>query len=342
MDTRNFFVGMSKLHGIAQDPTDKQKIEAIAGIAAGAMFEGIQPTTPAAKFMNYLGMCESQAKTPQDVAAINLVRGRVMIESATESAGDGGEGAGDGGEGRTDVNEVIKKPVEQIVAILKANKDNAKLIINTAFKNYQAGVKQEAADAKKAEKERKVAAQNEADQKTIDANKSRTDKVKDIKGRQAAEAKPAVDENKIKADAVAEITEKFKKARPELFGEDGNPKDESTTKIIEDRASQLAAKRIKEAGSAKPEVDEDLAALDKAEIAKNTVGIKDRAKSLAAHTRQALRQNKGLGGKLAGVFRGAKQALLGEGIDQAIVAKLSGPEAIALCEAAGIKVPALI
>lgn len=335
MDTRNYFVGMSKLRSIAQDPTDKQKIEAIAGIAAGAMFEGIQPTTPAAKFMNYLGMCESQAKTPQDVAAINLVRGRVMLESATESAGEGGEG-------RTDVNEVIKKPVEQIVAILKANKDNAKLIINTAFKNYQAGVKQEAADAKKAEKERKVAAQNEADQKTIDANKSRTDKVKDIKGRQAAEAKPAVDENKIKADAVAEITEKFKKARPELFGEDGNPKDESTTKIIEDRASQLAAKKIKEAGSSKPEVDEDIAALDKAEIAKNTVGIKDRAKSLAAHTRQALRQNKGFGSKLAGVFRGAKQALLGEGIDQAVVAKLSGPEAIALCEAAGIKVPALI
>lgn len=335
MDTRNFFVGMSKLHGIAQDPTDKQKIEAIAGIAAGAMFEGVQPTTPAAKFMNYLGMCESQAKTPQDVAAINLVRGRVMLESAAEAAGEGGEG-------RTDVNEVIKKPVEQIVAILNANKDNAKLIINTAFKNYQAGVKQAAADAKKAEKEQKVAAQNEADQKTIDANKSRTDKVKDIKGRQAAEAKPAVDENKIKADAVAEITEKFKKARPELFGNDGNPKDESTTKIIEDRASQLAAKRIKEAGSAKPEVDEDLAALDKAEIAKNTVGIKDRAKSLAAHTRQALRQNKGFGSKLAGVFRGAKQALLGEGIDQAIVAKLSGPEAIALCESAGIKVPALI
>ena len=335
MDTRNFFVGMSKLHGIAQDPTDKQKIEAIAGIAAGAMFEGVQPTTPAAKFMNYLGMCESQAKTPQDVAAINLVRGRVMLESAAEAAGEGGEG-------RTDVNEVIKKPVEQIVAILNANKDNAKLIINTAFKNYQAGVKQAAADAKKAEKEQKVAAQNEADQKTIDANKSRTDKVKDIKGRQAAEAKPAVDENKIKADAVAEITEKFKKARPELFGNDGNPKDESTTKIIEDRASQLAAKRIKEAGSAKPEVDEDLAALDKAEIAKNTVGIKDRAKSLAAHTRQALRQNKGFGSKLAGVFRGAKQALLGEGIDQALVAKLSGPEAIALCESAGIKVPALI
>lgn len=335
MDTRNYFVGMSKLRSIAQDPTDKQKIEAIAGIAAGAMFEGIQPTTPAAKFMNYLGMCESQAKTPQDVAAINLVRGRVMLESATESAGEGGEG-------RTDVNEVIKKPVEQIVAILNANKDNAKLIINTAFKNYQAGVKQAAADAKKAEKEQKVAAQNEADQKTIDANKSRTDKVKDIKGRQAAEAKPAVDENKIKADAVAEITEKYKKARPELFGDDGKPKDESTAKVIEDRASQLAAKKIKEAGSNKPEVDEDIAALDKAEIAKNTVGIKDRAKSLAAHTRQALRQNKGLGGKLAGVFRGAKQALLGEGIDQAIVAKLSGPEAIALCEAAGIKVPALI
>lgn len=335
MDTRNFFVGMSKLRSIAQDPTDKQKIEALAGIAAGAMFEGVQPTTPAAKFMNYLGMCESQAKTPQDVAAINLVRGRVMIESAAEAAGDGGEG-------RTDVNEVIKKPVEQIVAILNANKDNAKLIINTAFKNYQAGVKQAAADAKKAEKEQKVAAQNEADQKTIDANKSRTDKVKDIKGRQAAEAKPAVDENKIKADAVAEITEKYKKARPELFGDDGKPKDESTAKVIEDRASQLAAKKIKEAGSAKPEVDEDIAALDKAEIAKNTVGIKDRAKSLAAHTRQALRQNKGLGGKLAGVFRGAKQALLGEGIDQAVVAKLSGPEAIALCEAAGIKVPALI
>ena len=335
MDTRNFFVGMSKLHGIAQDPTDKQKLEAIAGIAAGAMFEGVQPTTPAAKFMNYLGMCESQAKTPQDVAAINLVRGRVMLESAAEAAGDGGEG-------RTDVNEVIKKPVEQIVAILNANKDNAKLIINTAFKNYQAGVKQAAADAKKAEKEQKVAAQNEADQKTIDANKSRTDKVKDIKGRQAAEAKPAVDENKIKADAVAEITEKYKKARPELFGEDGKPKDESTAKVIEDRASQLAAKKIKEVGSNKPEVDEDIAALDKAEIAKNTVGIKDRAKSLAAHTRQALRQNKGLGGKLAGVFRGAKQALLGEGIDQAVVAKLSGPEAIALCEAAGIKVPALI
>ena len=338
MDTRNFFVGMSKLHGIAQDPTDKQKLEAIAGIAAGAMFEGVQPTTPAAKFMNYLGMCESQAKTPQDVAAINLVRGRVMLESAAEEAGNGGEG----GEGRTDVNEVIKKPVDQIVAILNANKDNAKLIINTAFKNYQAGVKQAAADAKKAEKEQKVAAQNEADQKTIDANKSRTDKVKDIKGRQAAEAKPAVDENKIKADAVAEITEKYKKARPELFGDDGKPKDESTAKVIEDRASQLAAKKIKEAGSAKPEVDEDIAALDKAEIAKNTVGIKDRAKSLAAHTRQALRQNKGLGGKLAGVFRGAKQALLGEGIDQAVVAKLSGPEAIALCEAAGIKVPALI
>lgn len=335
MDTRNFFVGMSKLHGIAQDPTDKQKIEAIAGIAAGAMFEGVQPTTPAAKFMNYLGMCESQAKTPQDVAAINLVRGRVMLESAAEAAGEGGEG-------RTDVNEVIKKPVEQIVAILNANKDNAKLIINTAFKNYQAGVKQAASDAKKAEKEQKVAAQNEADQKTIDANKSRTDKVKDIKDRQAAEAKPAVDENKIKADAVAEITEKFKKARPELFGDDGKPKDENTAKVIEDRASQLAAKKIKEAGSAKPEVDEDIAALDKAEIAKNTVGIKDRAKSLAAHTRQALRQNKGLGGKLAGVFRGAKQALLGEGIDQAVVAKLSGPEAIALCEAAGIKVPALI
>lgn len=330
MDTRNFFVGMSKLHGIAQDPTDKQKIEAIAGIAAGAMFEGVQPTTPAAKFMNYLGMCESQAKTPQDVAAINLVRGRVMLESAAEEAGNGGEG-------RTDVNEVIKKPVDQIVAILNANKDNAKLIINTAFKNYQAGVKQAAADAKKAEKEQKVAAQNEADQKTIDANK-----VKDIKGRQAAEAKPAVDENKIKADAVAEITEKYKKARPELFGDDGKPKDESTAKVIEDRASQLAAKKIKEAGSAKPEVDEDIAALDKAEIAKNTVGIKDRAKSLAAHTRQALRQNKGLGGKLAGVFRGAKQALLGEGIDQAIVAKLSGPEAIALCESAGIKLPALI
>ena len=275
MDTRNFFVGMSKLRGIAQDPTDKQKIEALAGIAAGAMFEGIQPTTPAAKFMNYLGMCESQAKTPQDVAAINLVRGRVMIESAAEAAGNGGEG-------RTDVNEVIKKPVDQIVAILNANKDNAKLIINTAFKNYQAGVKQAAADAKKAEKEQKVAAQNEADQKTIDANKSRTDKVKDIKGRQAAEAKPAVDENKIKADAVAEITEKYKKARPELFGDDGKPKDESTAKVIEDRASQLAAKKIKEAGSSKPEVDEDIAALDKAEIAKNTVGIKDRAKSLAA------------------------------------------------------------
>lgn len=335
MDTRNFFVGMSKLHGIAQDPTDKQKLEAIAGIAAGAMFEGVQPTTPAAQFMNYLGMCESRAKTPQDVAAINLVRGRVMIESAAEEAGNGGEG-------RTDVNEVIKKPVDQIVAILNANKDNAKLIINTAFKNYQAGVKQAAADAKKAEKEQKVAAQNEADQKTIEANKSRTDKVKGIKERQATEAKPAVDENKIKADAVAEITEKYKKARPELFGDDGKPKDESTAKVIEDRASQLAAKKIKEAGSNKPEVDEDIAALDKAEITKNTVGIKDRAKSLAAHTRQALRQNKGLGGKLAGVFRGAKQALLGEGIDQATVAKLSGPEAIALCEAAGIKVPALI
>ena len=333
MDTRNFFAGMGKLQALTQNPADKQKLEAIAGIVGGALFEGVQPTHGTARFMNYLGMCESQAKTPQDVASINLVRGRVLIEAATE---------GDGGEGRTDVNEVIKKPVEQIVAILNANKDNAKLIINTAFKNYQAGVKQAAADAKKAEKEQKVAAQNEADQKTIDANKSRTDKVKGIKERQATEAKPAVDENKIKADAVAEITEKYKKARPELFGEDGKPKDESTAKVIEDRASQLAAKKIKEAGSNKPEVDEDLAALDKAEIAKNTVGIKDRAKSLAAHTRQALRQNKGIGGKLAGVFRGAKQALLGEGIDQAIVAKLSGPEAIALCEAAGIKVQPLI
>lgn len=261
MNTRNFFVGMSKLHDIAQDPTDKQKIEAIAGIAAGAMFEGVQPTTPAARFMNYLGMCESQAKTPQDVAAINLVRGRVMIESAAEKAGKGGEV-------RADVNEVIKKPVDQIVAILNANKDNAKLIINTAFKNYQAGVKQAAADAKKAEKEQKVTTQNEAGQKTIDANKARTDKVKDIKGQPAAE--------------------------------------------------------------------------NNAEIAKNIDGIKDRAQSLAANARQALRKNKGIGGKLAGAFRGAKQTLLGEGIDQATVAKLSGPEAIALCEAAGIKVPALI
>lgn len=328
MNNKSFFIGLDRLaRETGADATERQMCEAIAGIAAGAMFEGVTADkSNEARFMNYLAMCEAKAGTPQDVAAVNLIRGRFAMMEAVEGAG----------------KAVDDKAVAAILKILAKDPDNAKLTITTAFKQFKANAAKAAADAKAAEKQKKIDEQNTKDDATIKANTDKTAARNAIKERQAQEASPAIDENKIKQDAVAEITKKFQEKRPELFDEAGNPKDQSTADVIAKQAEAAAAEKIKEAGKQKPVVDKDLAALDQAQLDQNKVGIADRAKSLAAHTRQAIRQNKGIGGKLKGLFKGAKQALLGEGIDQETVNRLGGPEALALCEAAGIKVEPIL
>ena len=76
MNNKSFVIGLDKLaRETGADATERQMCEAIAGIAAGAMFEGVTADkSNEARFMNYLAMCEAKAGTPQDVVVMGTWR----------------------------------------------------------------------------------------------------------------------------------------------------------------------------------------------------------------------------------------------------------------------------
>lgn len=88
MNPKYFFQGINQLRAMSPNTESRQMLESLAGITAGALFENATGKTNLGRFIKYLGKCESLAKTPQDVAAINLVRGRTILESIDNPKND--------------------------------------------------------------------------------------------------------------------------------------------------------------------------------------------------------------------------------------------------------------